>query len=260
MAKIIRAPIVSGQPPAFDRHDETPSVSLPDSESHAVAGQPDAVNPMNGAEPTELQQIHEALEQEQQRAQLAEQRIAELEEAIATRDMEEMQAGYEQGHAEGLAAALAENAEKIDAEVLSLQQVVTAAEAGMHASLEERIEDSVVEIVCAAVSKIVGEAATTASGAEAIIRQMLQEVDRRDSVSVHISPADHQFFTQSEKNSIQGLSASGLTLVADERVEYGGCLLETQAGELDGRVETQLKRFMDLMLKIRSQHNSGGVA
>jgi flagellar assembly protein FliH len=260
MAKIIRAPIVAGSPPSFDRNDAEITASSPDSESHEAAGQAESLLPVNGAEPTELQQLGDTLEQEQQRLQLAEQRIAELEESIATRDMEEMQAGYEQGHAEGVATALAESAEKMDAELASLQKVVTAAEAGMHASLEERIEDSVVEIVCAAVSKIVGDAATTAAGAEAIIRQMLQEVDRRDSVAVHISPADYQFFTQSETNSIQGLSASGLTLVADERVEYGGCLLETQAGELDGRVETQLKKFMDLMLKIRNQHNSGGAA
>ena len=39
-----------------------------------------------------------------------------------------------------------------------------------------------------------------------------------------------------------------LELVADERVELGGCLIETDGGTLDGRLETQLKRLRDTLL------------
>ncbi len=69
----------------------------------------------------------------------------------------------------------------------------------------------------------------------------------RERLVVRVSPRDHELLAAEGLKPKNG-DAHAVELLADERVELGGCLIETGGGTLDGRLETQLKRLRDTLL------------
>lgn len=144
------------------------------------------------------------------------------------------QAGVEQGRAE------------YETQLEAMRQLLGS----VHAALTDGIngsEDLIVEIAFEAVGKILGDALAQRDGVQAAVREVIRGVREREHLLVRVSPRDHQLLT-----SVGVLPNNGdghrLELIADERVELGGCLIETSGGTLDGRLETQLQRLRDTLV------------
>ena len=68
---------------------------------------------------------------------------------------------------------------------------------------------------------------------------------------VKVAPQDFELLNARRRELLEDGSASEVELVADEQVKWGGCVLEGTSGNLDARLETQLQRLRDTLLRAR---------
>lgn len=202
----------------------------------------------------EAQQIRERAQQEAQQftAQVQAQ-IQEQAEAIR-------QAAQQQGHQEGFEAGMAEGREQGMLEtserneqlkgefvelVLARRKVLAA------------IEPEVVKLTVDVAEKIIGmELATGRDVITGIVRQALATLKERDEIVIRVNPAEVDTVKASQaafEAMIEGLKR--FEVVADGAMDAGSCAIETNLGNVDARVATQLEAVragLDEMAKIRS--------
>jgi flagellar biosynthesis/type III secretory pathway protein FliH len=164
--------------------------------------------------------------------------------------------GYRRGHEEGLQEGIeqerraARDAEEArDRWIGKLANAIGAA----CERWEREVEAGAIDIAYAAVLRIIGGAAGNRAMVAALVRGLLEQLPERRLLSLHLSPSDHALL----EDDLASLPLCGAAVVADERVDIGGCIIETDAGSLDGRLETQLAGLRDLLLSL---HRSGGEA
>ena len=164
-----------------------------------------------------------------------------LRESIAAERQRVLERAREQGHEKGVEQGRAE----CEAQLQALHQLTGS----MRAALADGIagsEDVIVEIAFEAIGKLLGQALAQREGVQAAVREVIRGVHERERLVVRVSPRDHALLAAEGFKPKNG-DAQAVELLADERVELGGCLIETSGGTLDGRLETQLKRLCDTL-------------
>ncbi|WP_373851511.1 FliH/SctL family protein, partial [Delftia acidovorans] len=118
-------------------------------------------------------------------------------------------------------------------------------------------EEDMLSLVFEAVCRITGEQAVSRDGARAMLQRTVQAWHGRRPLSVHVHPDDLDAL-QSDAQLRQMLSASGFTAerqtlrwVADPEVQLGGCLLRSEEGALDARLEVQLQALRASLAQTR---------
>jgi flagellar assembly protein FliH len=87
----------------------------------------------------------------------------------------------------------------------------------------------------------------------AAVRNVVRERTAREALTLRVCPTDHALLMSEREHLLEGHEGASVSIVADERVRLGGCMLETSAGTLDGRMEVQLQRLHDLLLSTRAR-------
>lgn len=167
------------------------------------------------------------------------------------------QRGLEQGERKAEAAqALAQ--EKADAtakeQAARLAQVLDSLMAARPALLEQS-GDMVVEVVHAAVCRLLGETGATRAAVQATVQAVLREAHDTEQLRVRVHPKDLDLL-----RSLYGSGDQRIALQADMTVELGGCLVETAHGTLDARLELQLQNLRTALMNARHARASIEVA
>lgn len=118
---------------------------------------------------------------------------------------------------------------------------------------EERLapaEGEIVEVVYASVVKILGDSLVGVEAVVAAVRQSIKQLVSRDRLVIHLSPEDKRLIDETMVGREEDLFGAGVKIVADERIELGGCLLQTGSGGLDARLEVQMQRLRDCLLDV----------
>lgn len=156
------------------------------------------------------------------------------------------QEGYDAGFADGEAQGRAEGRARAEAE---LEAAVNQAKAVLSAALRERAgivaasRDDVLKLVRRVAEKITrAEARLDPSCVERAIDAGLRLVTERSSVLIRVNPDDVDRARQGVPNYLKYFTPSAVVEVcADPRVSAGGCLIETNAGNVDIQLETELE-------------------
>lgn len=126
----------------------------------------------------------------------------------------------------------------IEAEVRAEFSEILAGAIALREQAVKNAEPEIVQIVSAAVRRIVAEElALKPEHIVAIVRQLVERSTRARRVAVRVNPEDAPFI-ESIKREVQ-LSCE-LRIEADASMERGGCIIETDLGDLDARLGTQL--------------------
>ena len=234
MAPVIRAAALSPEPRKLERRlggvvAREPLASPPAGVPTAPAASP------SPAAPT----VADLEAQQRWQSQAQQELFAALESARAQ--------GHAEGHAQGLAEAQAVSRDKLH----QLDGLIEAAGRSFTAQVSD-LEDMAVSIAFEALVKLLGEALVTPSGVQAVVSQVLQQAKDQEKLIVRLSPGDFYLLLQ-HRPEAPALMQSGIELVPDERVALGGCLVETGAGSLDGRIETQLESLRRVLLQARGE-------
>ena len=143
------------------------------------------------------------------------------------------EAGLEAGRAEGLALVEQEAKEQ----AIRMHEILQALVAQRKQILAS-VEKDLVDLALAIAHKVIGDAASAQRDLVMdMARRAIEVLGRPDAVRVHLNPADAERLAEMWAG---GGSTPEWTLVPDERVAPGGCIVTAGASEVDARPETQL--------------------
>lgn len=146
------------------------------------------------------------------------------------------------------ARGLAEQAlaESVEEQVAAFRQAAEELLVRMREAFEARlaeIEQQSVALVTAMTEKVIGrQLEENEALVLEVVRTALAEAAGAEQVTVRVSPHDDELVraAQGELVGVLGL-VDQLRVVADEGVARGGCIIETERGRFDARIETQLE-------------------
>lgn len=166
-------------------------------------------------------------------------------EADARQSLEDLQAllaAQEKAHAEEVDRVVQKAAEKVK----EIVDRFTGAINDMEAQREELLqssEETLVRIAVAVARKIVGDAiAVDETIVLEAVRRALNQVADRESVVIRVNPDDLRIVRDQKAEWLQMIEgAHGLEVHEDERIRRGGCLVETESGNVEAQIEKQLQ-------------------
>jgi flagellar assembly protein FliH len=168
-------------------------------------------------------------------------------EAEAAREL-----GRQRGLQEGRAAGREESQQALATELARVRSIAGKLSEAL-ASAIGGLEDIAVAIAFESICKVLGEAAMTEAGVRALVRQAAAHAKNQERLLVRLHAAD--LSTLSAAGALNAIVPSGknVSWVADSSIELGGCVVETDGGGLDARLETQIERMRAALLAARRQ-------
>jgi len=157
-------------------------------------------------------------------------------------------AARDEGLQQGRQAGHQEYAERLS----RLQSLITAAQAAQVRGIET-VADDAAEVVLTAIAKVLGDGFLSRDAAVAAVREAVRRCQGRDKLHIRVAPEQLAMLEERRGELLDGTVTSHVTLVADEQVRGGGCVIESAAGTLDARLETQLHRLVDALRAARTE-------
>jgi flagellar assembly protein FliH len=194
------------------------------------------------------------LEAEEAAARLAadaEKRVAELEATARARlDAAEREAA-KNGREEGREAGYGEGKAEVERLVGRLHVILDRA-MDKRAEILEQTEAQVVELVLLVAKKVVKVISENQKSVVVQnIAQALRKLKTKSDVIVRVNLADLQLATEHIKDFVQMTeNAKRLQVVEDSTVDRGGCVIETDFGEIDARISSQLHELEERILDV----------
>ena len=91
--------------------------------------------------------------------------------------------------------------------------------------------------------KIIGEIAE--EGRDIVVniaKEAIKRASDREALRIRVAPVDYDALNKKRSELLQCIDGiKSLIFEADESVQPGGCLIETNQGEIDARIESQIK-------------------
>ena len=183
--------------------------------------------------------------------------------AALTVDEREEQAyrkGFAEGKAQGLndgeSTGLELGIQKIKPLISSIKEALIQ----LNAIRDEtylQLEKEVVELALAIAQKVIcREIATDKETVVCIAKEALAKVDDPGKIIIKMNPSDLQFINET-KYQLSNLTAdvNNVTFEAEENIQSGGCIIETELGEIDARIEKQLQAVKESFLGAMEKEN-----
>ncbi len=110
------------------------------------------------------------------------------------------------------------------------------------ASALREIEQDVLRLAVKIAEKIIGQELKTLENVRAeIVLTALRQTRQREMLTVRVNAADLPLLEKLRERLDAFGRASYIDFVTDQTVGAGGCLIESQSGTIDARLETQLR-------------------
>ncbi len=163
---------------------------------------------------------------------------------------EAKQRGFQEGYREGAEKAEREMQEKYAA-------MIEEAAAVLHRAQEEkqrRIAESesfLVELSCDIAEKIIGKQLTLESAwKKDLVKQMLSRKREQGLITLCVSPKSYSFMqdAREELRLVLGPN-SDLQVIPDLTVKDDGCIIRSEYGSIDARIDTQLQEIKQKLLQ-----------
>lgn len=185
-------------------------------------------------------------------AQLLEcqQQLQSMRGSVETLRSQARQEGYSDGFLEGQSAGQA----SVTKDRMQLERLLGSLNATMLKPLEDT-EGVMVELVMAAIARLMGKHMTDRRHAIEVVKQALQSYVGQHVTCLHVSVDDYDYLRTSD---IDFNAFPQLRVIASPKIELGGCLIETENGFADARLETQLGRIREILLHALHSASSGG--
>ncbi len=146
--------------------------------------------------------------------------------------------GYKEGHDKGSEDGLKEATSLME----SLIEAVDSLK-NVRRSFYEKSEKEMVDLVSRTVAEIVYR--ETSEGGDIIadvIRNAVKDLHTKQFIKIRLNPVDMEIAQKLEDELIKSIDeVEGVEMKEDPAVSPGGCIIESNIGELDATVETRLK-------------------
>ena len=150
--------------------------------------------------------------------------------------------GFEKGTSEGEQAGFELAVQKIDPLLESLQQGLLQLK-NLRRDTYQRIEKEVVELALAIARQVIcREIEVDREVVVCVAREALAKVEDPAEIKIKMNPADLQFINDAKIQFSELIGdIDNVTLEAEDNIQSGGCVIQTNLGEIDARIEKQLQ-------------------
>lgn len=167
----------------------------------------------------------------------------EKQEHIHKQELEaEFKNGYQAGKLEAEKLLEQKHSEELLNQSKDFYSIISSFEEKMK-EFENQFHGLVIKVSERIVSKILNEKFETDSIIEKILDQNLRKIIGANDIVIKLNPKDHELI---EKSSREYFASSGITKIrfaSNDNVQIGGCFIESEIGNLDARVETQISEI-----------------
>jgi flagellar assembly protein FliH len=200
----------------------------------------------------QAQKIRQEAEEEAARiVKDAEERVAQLEATAAARleaaEREAAKQGREAGREEGFKEGKAEVERLVDRIHVVLERAMVK-----RGEILEEAEAQVVELVLLMSKKVVKVISENQKSVVVQnIAQALRKLKTKSDIVIRVNLSDLELATEHVKDFVQLTeNAKKITVIEDTTVDRGGCVIETDFGEIDARISSQLHELEEKILEI----------
>lgn len=156
--------------------------------------------------------------------------------------------GREEGYKNGVADSETEFNNTLASQNEKLHQLDNLLKeiAEFNYATEEKHNEFLVEVIFESICKIIGEQVISKEQTLNIVEQSINKINENLDVSLYLSPQDFELIG----GEIKGIERSSqkITVLSDADIKLGGCLIETDDGVLDARLDTQLNELKQLLI------------
>jgi flagellar biosynthesis/type III secretory pathway protein FliH len=111
----------------------------------------------------------------------------------------------------------------------------------LRSSLYVQVEHEVVKLAIAVAKKIVHrEIQVDRDIIQTLVRVALSHVAEKSSVTIHLNPTDYNYLLELRAELSQS-EGRDIALLSDKSIERGGCLIQTDCGDIDARVQEEFR-------------------
>ncbi|GAB4317257.1 MAG: hypothetical protein Kow0074_05750 [Candidatus Zixiibacteriota bacterium] len=172
-----------------------------------------------------------------------------------------LEEAYQNGYRDGSAmmrATVNEQIERLTEWIESLTDEFVRTRADWVAENEKQA----VELVCVALEHILGERPPVRAHIERALSAAFEELGRGDRATVRCHPKDLEFIEKTFKRPLDEFTGfRKIRVVPDDQIGIGGCLVETDLGIVDARIEKQLAILKGVLMQhATSRRNNAATA
>jgi flagellar assembly protein FliH len=149
---------------------------------------------------------------------------------------------FQKGFIEGEKAGFEAGTKRADPLINSFNQGLEQLK-NIRREIHQKIEKEVAQLALSIAKKIVcHEVKTTEETVVCVAREALSRVENPGKIKVKLNPADLQFM-QDTKSQLSHFfdDVESIRFEAEDSIQSGGCLIETDMGDIDARIEKQLQ-------------------
>ena len=149
---------------------------------------------------------------------------------------------FQEGFAEGEKAGFEAGTKRVEPLIASFNQGLEQLK-NIRREINQAIEKEVVQLALCIAKKIVcHEIKTNAETVVCVAREALSRVENPGKIKIKLNPSDLQFI-QDTKSQLSHLlqNVDGVRFEAEDSIQIGGCVIETDMGDIDARIEKQFQ-------------------
>jgi len=75
---------------------------------------------------------------------------------------------------------------------------------------------------------------------QTLVKVALSRVAEKSAVTIHLSPVDYSYLL-AQRAELSQSEGRDISLLADKSIERGGCLIQTECGDVDARIEEKFR-------------------
>ena len=154
--------------------------------------------------------------------------------------------GYEKGYGEGRAKGLADGEKEIGGKVEGLARIIGELERFKEKKANELLPDIVALSLEIAAKVVHKEIELDKNIVLFVAKDAIKKVgEKEENITIKVNPIDYEMMISrvgmlKEQAGLKGISIEPLATISP-----GGCYIETQTGEIDARVEEQIREIHD---------------
>jgi flagellar assembly protein FliH len=149
---------------------------------------------------------------------------------------------FQQGFTEGEKVGFEAGIKRVDPLINSFKQGLEQLK-NIRREIHQKIEKEVAQLALSIAKKIVcHEIKTTEETVVCVAREALSRVENPGKIKVKLNPADLQFIQDTKSQLSHFLKdVESIRFEAEDSIQSGGCLIETDMGDIDARIEKQFQ-------------------
>ncbi len=150
--------------------------------------------------------------------------------------------GFNEGQKEALNRLQKEYSDKLKEAYLVLDSIASKIDNQIKEQVQ-KINEFVLELSFQIAEKIIRREIDKDSPILKVVDESLKKLTSANEAIIKLNPNDFSLVESHLSLINKKLSSGNIRLEADERIEKGGCFIETEIGNADGRVTTQIENI-----------------